>query len=273
MSIVFIPPPDTSEFLKICYSIGDNGNQPEPYNIHRAEKFARDINWKTWADRIYVMLLILKDVEVEIHKKNIELRRYNASPAHVYAAVQIYACGATAAEIDDAHGKLKDYRTAVEHMLLVQHVAQAREEKAVKHGSAVDVQEMALEWEQQIWKESGFACPEQRLDWTATLMQGEVWAEWCNQLGGASKGPGILLLLLVACKHEDWPLCHGDWTMWGGDMSPSQISWIAKYIETFRPEFLKAVDFLNPWAVQIYESLRLTRAQARAIRHGLKFVT
>ena len=111
-------------------------------------------------------------------------------------------------------------------------------------------------WNQELAQEAGpdidFIIPKQRLDWKPTLKQGDVWREWCDKFGGPSKGPGILLLLMVACEKQDFPGYDDEWKLWGSDMLHYQIGWIAKYMETFHPDFLKTAEFLNTWAIEIY---------------------
>jgi hypothetical protein len=106
----------------------------------------------------------------------------------MYGAVhwQVYAA---ADEIHDVHGRLKEFRTALELVSLVRLVVHTLN-SAHPDGPLILYKDLATLWEQQVVQEVGpnVVILKQRLNWIDTLKQCEVWRKWCNRLGGPSKG-------------------------------------------------------------------------------------
>lgn len=229
------------------------------YYVREAWTFVGDVDMRAYLWRLQTLVgALAADFEPE-KKESIGARTYDASATMYYGAVHWHS-NATAEEIDYAHRRVKHFMHAAELVGLAN--AQEREldrlQQNQAEADAFTFKHLAMQWEKELWDKYPSTLPQYKdgatdaLDgWEAT-QQGNLWREWQRKLGGKSKGLGVLLLLIVACKRNDFPLENDEWNLWGGHLFAYRVAWIGEFVKRHVPNFAKLAEYMDPWAVEVY---------------------
>ncbi|KAF4633240.1 hypothetical protein G7Y89_g4877 [Cudoniella acicularis] len=115
--------------------------------------------------------------------------------------------------------------------------------------------EMEMTWK----REAGQIPLLSRINWTSSLEQGRKYKIWCREVSGDSvEDRGILLMLLAVLAHERDP---SEWTLAGKHFNWMQIRAIARYIKKDEPIFVEVIEYLNPWALALFQRGMLEKSE------------
>jgi hypothetical protein len=248
-----------------------------------------------WEGLIREAWKLVKVIDVEVIRENLNSvlkidhgnlapRSNRASRSTILGLLHYETCNDTQSD----HGRLRYFREAYEQVMLFKAV-EAELGRSLDSAKKVDYaafrftcEALAAKWSNSYYRKNPKGKPLLNRKfkykyWANAIRQGAVWKMWCYLFSDRiSDCRGILLLLMVA----EYPLGfvddEGDWALsWGlsGEMDNKkelQMEWVVRYIEVCLPEFMVAAKYLDPWALQIYETGRVSRQQRKDIIEGLK---
>lgn len=248
-----------------------------------------------WEGLIREAWKLVKNIDVEVIRENLNSalkidhgnlapRSNRASRSTILGLLHYETCNDTQSD----HGRLRYFREAYEQVMLFKAV-EAELGRSLDSAKKVDhaafrftCEALTAKWSNSYYRNNPKGKPLLNRKfkykyWANAIRQGAGWKMWCYLFSDKiSDCRGILLLLMVA----EYPLGfvddEGDWALsWGlsGELDSKKelrMEWVVRYIEVCLPEFMVAAKYLGPWAVEIYETGRVSRQQRKDIIEGLK---
>lgn len=120
-------------------------------------------------------------------------------------------------------------------------------DELIKHDSELDFN--------QAWETEPASKPwTEVVDFCKTVEAGDIWKKWCRCFSGSDEPDrGMLLLLMVVLTPDSFITPGQKLEVHGGDLVDYQVVWISIFVEREMPELNKLAQFLNVWALKLYQ--------------------
>jgi hypothetical protein len=203
------------------------------------------------------------------------------NPAMLLIYVHEHQNTANNLELWNLHRDLLDFRRAVDETLLIDYLEKTAGTSSMvtdlfKNNdltSLIKTLNKGLEKDGKIYR-----IREEGVNWKLSLDRGRTWKWFCTAFLGRNRADdrGILLLLSVMLKDQTFThsrLYSGNgWELAGVFMTKNQIFWIAEYIKSYFPGFMKMAEKLDWFANEIYELAYISPSTRRDMENELRSV-